>query len=185
MTDKSDTGKSALIIVDVQVGVMENTFEPKRVINNINIAVATARSNGIPIIWVQHDDEELLADSPSWQLVPALKTAVGDTRIQKQFNSSFEGTPLEEMLTAQGIKHIVLAGAATNWCIRSTAFAALERGYHLTLIGDAHTTVDQNIGNDQAIPAKTIIDEFNIGINYVTYPDRISATKNAQDIDFT
>ncbi|PDV97138.1 hypothetical protein A9Q02_19190 [Candidatus Chloroploca asiatica] len=81
------------------------------------------------MIWVQHSDEELLYGSPGWQWVPELVPASGDALIHKHFNSSFEATDLEAHLAACGATHIVLAGAATNWCIRATAYGALDRGY--------------------------------------------------------
>jgi hypothetical protein len=46
-----------------------------------------------------------------------------------------------------GATHVVLAGAATNWCIRATAYGALERGYDLTLVKDAHTTETMELGD--------------------------------------
>ena len=51
-----------------------------------------------------------------------------------------EDTALEATLAARGVSHVVLAGAESAWCIRATAYGALERGYDLTLIDDAHTT---------------------------------------------
>ncbi len=83
---------------------------------------------------MQHSDNDLIYDSPDWQLVPELSPAEGEIHIHKQFNSSFEQTTLEETLAGLGATHIVLAGAETNWCIRATAYAALDRGYDLTLI---------------------------------------------------
>src|SRR5512140_2051340 len=132
--------KAVLLVVDVQVGVMRNAWDASRIIKNINLAVEKARSQGINVIWVQHSDNELIYGSPDWQLVPELSPAEGEAHIHKQFNSSFEQTSLEETLARLGANHIVLAGAQTNWCIRATAHAALDRGYDLTLIEDAHTT---------------------------------------------
>ncbi|HBY06465.1 MAG TPA: cysteine hydrolase, partial [Chloroflexi bacterium] len=132
--------QGVLLVVDVQVGVMREAWEASRTIKNISIAVEKARSQGIPVIWVQHSDDELVYGSPDWQIASELSPAEGELRIYKQYNSAFEETSLEKTLAQLGIAHIVLAGAATNWCIRATAYGALERGYDLTLIKDAHTT---------------------------------------------
>ena len=132
--------KPVLLVVDVQVGVMREAWEAPRVINNMARAVERARAGQVPVIWVQHENGELVLDSPAWQWVPELVPAAGEPRIHKRFNSSFEETALEEELARLGVTHIALAGAATNWCIRATAYGALDRGYDLTLIKDAHTT---------------------------------------------
>ena len=99
-------------------------------------------------------------------------------------NSAFEETALEDTLAQLGVTQIVLAGAATNWCIRATAYAALERGYDLTLIGDAHTTGTIELENGVKIEAANIIDELNITMEWVSYPDRKNRSVSAADLDF-
>jgi nicotinamidase-related amidase len=176
--------KGVLLVVDVQVGVMRNVWDADRIIRNISIAVAKARESGVPVIWVQHSDEELVFDSPDWQIVPELSPAEGELLVHKQFNSSFEQTPLEEILAGLGATHIVLAGAATNWCIRATGYGALDRGYDLTLIKDAHTTETVALEDGSSIQAADIIRDLNIVMNWVSYPDRRNATVPVEDVDF-
>ncbi len=141
--------RTALLVVDVQIGVMQYVWEPDRIISNINRAVEKAHEQGIPVIWIQHSNQELLLDSPEWQLVPELVPGPDDLHVDKHYNSSFEETSLDEFLEQLGISHIVLAGAETNWCIRSTAYAALDKGYDLTLVKDAHTTEDIELGEGE------------------------------------
>ena len=176
--------KSALLIVDVQVGVMRDVWEASRIIDNIGTSVEKARKQNIPVIWVQHSDEELVSGSPDWQLHPELSPQEEDVRIYKHSNSAFEETALEETLAQLGVTHIVLAGAATNWCIRATAYAALERGYDLILIEDAHTTRTIELQNDRKIKAEDIIDELNIVMEWVSYPGRKNRSVSAADLDF-
>jgi len=132
--------KGVLLVVDVQVGVMSEAWDAPRIIRNVVRAVDRARAQDVPVMWIQHSGEDLVHGSPEWQWVPELTLAAGETRIHKKFNSSFEQTTLDEELARVGATHIALAGAATNWCIRATAYGALDRGYDLTLIKDAHTT---------------------------------------------
>lgn len=179
-----DGNKRVLLVVDVQVGVMRNAWDASRIIGNIGTAVAKARKQGIPVIWVQHADDELAFGSPDWQLVPELTITDGEIRIDKQFNSSFEQTSLEETLAQLDAAHIVLAGAATNWCIRATAYGALDRGYDLTLIKDAHTTGTMAFEDGTRIEAADIIRELNIAMTWLSYPDRINSTAAAADVDF-
>lgn len=177
--------KQVLLVVDVQVGVMEGTWQAPRIIENINTAVAKARQQRVPVIWVQHADEELLQGSPEWQLVPELVPAEGEQRIYKGFNSSFEGTPLDEKLAELDAAHIVLAGAATNWCIRATAYGALDRGYDLTLLEDAHTTEETVAFQDGVnVQAANVVRELNMVMNWVSYPGRSSTAAPVADVDF-
>ena len=175
---------TVLLIVDVQVGVMEGAWEADRVIQNINTAVEKARSQDVPVVWVQHIGGKLKQDSPEWQIVPALSPQADDVIIHKYYNSSFEETNLEEVLADLGVTRIVLAGAATNWCIRATAYAALERGYDLTLIADGHTTEDLDLENDTTIPAEHIIQDLNTIMDWVTYPGRESRVFEVHVVQF-
>ena len=153
--------KAVLLVVDVQVGVMDEAWDSERIIKNVARSVERARSEGVPVVWVQHGDEELPYGSPEWQWVPELAPAEDEIRIHKKFNSSFERTDLEKELATLGATHIALAGAATNWCIRATAYGALERGYDLTLIADAHTTGSMELDSETTIEASDMIDELN------------------------
>ncbi len=178
-----DGSKSVLLVVDVQVGVVRNAWDTPRIILNIVTAVEKARANDIPVIWVQHADDELLIDSPDWQLVPELLPAKGEVQIQKNFNSAFELTSLEEALARYGATQILLAGAATNWCIRATAYGALDRGYDLTLIKDAHTTESIELEDGTKVEAADIILDLNIAMKWLSYPGRVNRAVSVNSID--
>jgi nicotinamidase-related amidase len=171
-------------VVDVQVGVMGEAWDAPRIIKNVVRAVERARAQGVPVIWVQHSDEELVYGSPEWRWVPELVPAEGEPLIHKRFNSSFEQTALEDQLAKFGATHIVLAGAATNWCIRATAYGALDRGYDLTLVKDAHTTGTIELEDGARIDAASIIQELNIAMTWVSYPGRKNGTATAEEVDF-
>jgi nicotinamidase-related amidase len=176
--------KAALIVVDVQVGVAKDAWDAPRIIKNMSLAVERARAQGVPVIWVQHSDDELKYESAEWQWVPELKPLAGELRVHKHFNSSFEETALEDELAKLGATHIVLAGAATNWCIRASAYGALERGYDLTLIKDAHTTKDIDLGDNKKIEAANLIIDLNIAMTWLSYPGRVNGTATAEAVDF-
>jgi nicotinamidase-related amidase len=176
--------QSALVVVDVQVGVMAASWDAPRVIKNVARAVERARESGVPVIWVQHESDELPKDSASWQLVPQLVPAVGESRVHKRFPSSFEETSLEEGLAQLGATHIVLAGAQTNWCIRATAYAALDRGYDLTLLKDAHTTESIDLGDGSRVEASSIVTDLNVTMKWLSYPGRKNGTAGAEEVVF-
>lgn len=176
---------AALLVVDVQVGVMQFVWEPSRVIENIKRVVEKARGQEVPVIWIQHSDQELLLDSPGWELVPELVPGSDDLHIDKHYNSAFEETTLDDFLEQLGISHIVLCGAETNWCIRATAYAALDRGYDLTLVKDAHTTENIDLDDGEVVKALDIIRDLNVVMNWVSYPDRTNQAVSADELDFT
>jgi nicotinamidase-related amidase len=185
MATLREGNKAALVVVDVQVGVMGEAWESPRVISNVLRAVERARAQSVPVIWVQHENEEMPHGSSQWQLVPELTPAENETRVYKKFNSSFEQTDLDDQLAGMNATHVVLAGAMTNWCIRATAYGALDRGYDLTLVKDAHTTADIDLHDGAKIPAAHIVTDLNVAMRWLEYPGRINSTATAEAIDFS
>lgn len=184
MATVREGNKPVLMVVDVQVGVMRDAWEAPRVIQNIASVVEKARSQGVPVVWVQHADAELVRGTADWQWVPELVQAPGETLIHKQFNSAFEETALDETLARLGTTHVVLAGAATNWCIRATAYGALDRGYDLTLVKDAHSTGTIDLGDGVQVRAEDVIRDLNIAMKWLSYPGRTNTTAAAGELDF-
>ena len=176
--------KSALMVVDVQAGVVAGAWDAPRVVGNVARAVQRARDEGAPVIWVQHGDDDLLPGSPQWQWVPELAPAPQERQIHKRFNSAFEETELETALAELGTTHIVLAGAATNWCIRATAYAALDRGYDLTLLKDAHTTESMEFDDGTTVAAADIVRDLNVAMTWLSYPGRKNAALSVAEISF-
>jgi nicotinamidase-related amidase len=166
----ADTPRSALLIVDTQVGVMKDAHESGPVLARIDALVQRAREHGTPVWWVQHRSEGLVPDTPAWQFAPPQQPAAGESVVHKRFNSSFAETQLHTQLQAQGITRLVLAGAMSNWCIRATAFGAIERGYDLALASDAHTTAAVDFGNGRGVAADALIDELNVGLKWLAAP---------------
>lgn len=176
--------QTVLLVVDMQVGVMAQAWEAERAVAQAARVVARAREAGVPVIWVQHVDEEMPTGSAAWQWVPALVPAESELRVHKRHNSAFEATSLDAELDRMMATHIVLAGAATNWCIRATAYAALERGYDLTLVSDAHTTQDTPLDNGRVLHAQALVDDLNLAMTWLSYPGRRCATATAAGVDF-
>lgn len=177
------TATVALVVVDVQVGVMAEGWDAPRVIGNVARAVERARAAGTPVVWVQHqNDDELPRESPQWQWVPKLVPRAGEARIHKRFNSAFEEAELEATLAGLGVNHVVLAGAATNWCIRATAYGALDRGYDLTLLKDAHTTGDLVFQDGVKVPAAGVVAELNVVMSWLSYPGRTNAAVTVDEV---
>jgi nicotinamidase-related amidase len=171
MSSFENRGKSALLVIDVQNGVVDGAFEREGTIARINDVIAAARAKDVPIIWVQHSDEELVIDSHEWQIVPELKPLPGDSIIRKIFRSSFEETSLDETLASLGVDHLYVTGAQTNYCVRHTCHGALELGYDITLISDAHTTSSYEWKN-RNVSAQDVINEQNDNLSGYRLPGR-------------
>jgi len=184
MATVREGNKAVLVVVDVQVGVMQDAWDAPRVIGNVLTAVERARAADVPVIWVQHSNHELVRDSAAWQWVPELVPAAHELRVHKKYNSSFEDTPLDNELTRLAATHVVLAGAASNWCIRATAYGALDRGYDLTLVKDAHTTQSMQLDDGSVIDAERVIQELNVAMKWLEYPGVKNCTANAAELDF-
>lgn len=176
--------KTALLVVDVQVGVVADAWDRDRIVNNVAVAVNRAREAGAPVIWVQHNDEELKRDSPEWQWVPQLQPLAEESRIFKSYNSAFEDTSLLAVLDDKSVARLILAGAATNWCIRATAYGALDRGFDVTLLSDAHTTTSMELGPERVVEARSVIDDLNTAMRWLSYPGRQNATASAAEVIF-
>jgi nicotinamidase-related amidase len=184
MATVREGNRGVLLVVDVQVGVMREAWDAARVIAKVSRVVERARAQGVPVIWVQHAGAEMAQGSAAWQWVPELAPATGEALIHKQFNSSFEQTALDEELARVGATRLALAGASTNWCIRATAHAALERGYDLTLVSDAHTTDSMVLDDGTRIEAAAVIAELNLAMTWLSYPGRSNGIATAEAIDF-
>jgi nicotinamidase-related amidase len=103
--------------------------------------------------------------------VSELKPAEGEEIVHKTYRSSFEATNLEDVLAGLGAGRLIVTGAQTNFCVRNTVHAAFERGYDVTVVGDAHTTMDES-WNGYELKADTIIDDFNLGFTHYDLPGR-------------
>ena len=142
MTTLPDRPNTALLVIDVQNGGMADAHDRDGVIANIDALVGRARDEDVEVIWVQHADDELPRDSETWQYVPELDRLNSEPIVHKSYGDSFEDTELEERLAERGIGRLVVTGAQTDACIRSTLHGAFVRGYDVTLVKDAHTTED-------------------------------------------
>jgi nicotinamidase-related amidase len=142
MTTLNERPNTALLVIDVQRDVMEKAHDRDGVIANINTLVDKARNADVPVIWVQHSDDRLVPGTPGWEYVPELQRDESEPLVHKSYGDSFEGTDLEQLLAAHRVGHLVVSGASTDACVRSTLHGALVRGYDATLVEDAHTTED-------------------------------------------
>src|SRR3989475_2845588 len=182
MTTLEKRPNTALLIVDVQNGVVERAHERDAVVANVASLVEKARRERVPVVWVQHSDEHLARGSDHWRIVPELKPGDTESLVEKNYGDSFEDTTLETVLSGLGVGRLIVAGAQTDACIRSTLHGAFTRGYDATLVSDAHTTEDQTEWG--APPPGQVIAHINLYWTYQTAPGRTAGTVETKDVDF-
>jgi len=179
----NERDKSAVLVIDVQNGVVKGAYSRDEVVAHINSLIASARGSSVPVIWVQHSDEELVIDSDAWQIVPELVPLEGEKIIRKIFRSSFEHTDLEDVLSTLEVGHLFICGAQTNNCVRHTIHAALEGGYDVTLVSDAHTASDYEWRGHKVV-AKDVINEQNDNLSGYKLPGRSAHVTKSSAITF-
>ena len=182
MTTLPNRPNTALLVVDVQNGVVAGSHQRDAVVSNVANLVERARRDEVPVVWVQHSDDGLEHGSDSWRIVPELVPDAAEPLIEKSYGDSFEDTDLERVLSDLGVGRLVVVGAQTDACIRSTLHGALVRGYDTTLVEDAHTTED--LTPYGAPPPDQVIAHTNLYWKYQTAPGRTAGTVSTQDVDF-
>src|SRR5471030_1114798 len=182
MTTLENRPNTALLVIDVQNGVVEGTPARDAVVANIGGLVEKAREEQVPVVWVQHSDEGLAKGSDEWRIVPELSPDDAEPLIEKSYGDSFEDTALEAVLSGLGVGRLVVVGAQTDACIRSTLHGAFVRGYDATLVSDAHTTEDQTAWGSP--PPDKVIAHTNLYWKYHTAPGRHAGTVSTADLDF-
>jgi len=182
MTTLDNRPNTALLVIDVQNGVVGEAWERDAVVANIERLVEKARAATVPVVWVQHSDEGLVKGSDAWQIVPELHPAASEPLVQKTYGDSFEATVLESVLSDLGVGRLVIAGAQTDECVRSTLHGAFVRGYDATLVADAHTTEDLSPWG--APPPDKVIAHTNLYWSNQAAPGRTAGTVATEDVDF-
>jgi nicotinamidase-related amidase len=182
MTTLENRPNTALLVVDVQNGVVDGAHERESVVANVGSLVDKARREQVPVVWVRHSDEGLVQGSAEWQIVPELVPDGAEPLVEKNYGDSFEDTTLEAVLSGLGIGRLVVVGAQTDGCVRATLHGAFARGYDATLVGDAHTTEDLTAYG--APPVDQVIAHTNLYWKYQTAPGRTAGTVETKDVDF-
>src|SRR5438046_2249528 len=173
---------TALLVIDVQQGVVEGNHQRDAVVANVGSLVEKARRERVPVVWVQHSDEGLARGSDKWRIVPELTPIAAEPLVEKNYGDSFEDTTLETVLSGLGVGRLVVVGAQTDACVRSTLHGAFARGYDAALVSDAHTTEDQTAWGAPA-PDQEIA-HTNLYWQTQTAPGRTAGTVETKEVDF-
>src|SRR6476660_4112895 len=113
MTTLENRPNTALLVVDVQNGVVGEAHERDAVVANVGRLVEKARREQVPVVWVQHSAEQLAKGSDDWLIDPALAPGEAESLVEKSYGYSFEDTTPETVLSRRGVGRLVVAGAET------------------------------------------------------------------------
>jgi nicotinamidase-related amidase len=182
MTTLPNRPNTALIVIDMQVGVVAKALARDAVVANIAALVERARAKRIPVVWVQDMEVDGGRGSAGWPLIPELIPQESEPLVEKAYGDSFEGTQLEAVLAQLGVGRLVVVGAQTDACIRCTIHGACARGYDVLLVSDAHTTED--LTEWGAPPPDQVIAHTNLYWTHHTAPGRTAGTAKTADVDF-
>jgi nicotinamidase-related amidase len=183
MTTLENRPNTAVLVIDVQNGVVGGAHQRDSVVANVGAVVEKAREADVPVVWVQHESDNLQPGSEEWEIVPELSPDENEPHVDKRYPDSFEETKLESVLSDLGVGRLVVVGAQTDECVRSTLHGALVRGYDATLVSDAHTTEDLSPWG--APPPELVIAHTNLYWGNHEAPGRTAGTVEAKDVDFS
>ena len=183
MSAFTDRPNSALVVIDVQNDVVSRAHRRDEVVANIAALVDRARAAWTPVVWVQHSDDEMPVGSDAWQYVSELTMRDDEPVVHKSFGDSFEGTDLDDVLSRLRVGRLIVVGAQTDMCIRSTLHGAITRGYDAQLVDDAHTTNDSEWDGVET-PAATIIAHTNMYWHWHRTPVAVGGTTSTADARF-
>ena len=182
MTTLEHRPRTALAVVNGQNDVVAGAHERDAVVGRIRGLVDRARTEQVPVVWVQHSDDDLARGSDGWRIVPELSPEPSEPLVEKSYGDSFEETSLEDVLAGLEVGRLVVTGAQTDACIRSTLHGAFTRGYDAILVSDALTTGDKSAWG--APPPEQVIAHTNLYWTYQAAPGRTAGTVETKDVDF-
>lgn len=182
---------SALLVIDMQQSSAGEGWRRDDVVQRIRSLIDRAKQAGAPVVWVQHEEGEPFAPgSDGWQILDGIRPGDDDTVVPKHYLDAFVETTLRKELDRLGVGHLVICGAATDACIRTTTARAQVEGYDVTLVADGHTTDvgpwDLPLPDGRTVPvgAETMIAYTNFFVEDTQYPGQTTAVLPANEIEF-
>ncbi len=166
MSDTQTHSRMALLVMDMQVGIVTRYTQTGDLLTLINTAIAAARAASIPVIYVaiafrpgfpevsprnksfsatKQQQSSLSALMTAMEIHPAIAPQPTDIVVTKRRVSAFSGSDLEVVLRAQDITHLVLCGIATSGVVLSTLREAADKDYQLTVLADCCVDLDEEV----------------------------------------
>jgi len=157
--------KTALLVMDVQAGIVAMLPDAAAILNNVTKAIAKARDQKIPVIYVvvgfRQGAPEISPNNKTFsaskerfasvnmaefmKVHDDLKPQADEVVVTKRRVSGFAGSDLEVILRAYGVQHLVLTGIATSGVVLSTLREAADKDYGITVLADCCADSDEEV----------------------------------------
>jgi nicotinamidase-related amidase len=173
--------KTALLIIDAQVGLLDGAFRAADVLATIGKALRAAREARAPVIYLRHNHASfapLMRGAPTWEIHPSVSPQIGESVLDKTASDGFWQTELETLLNAEGVSDLAVTGLQTEFCVDATCRAAVSRGFNVTLVSDGHTT------GDAVTDAATTIRHHTYALTHLAHPTHSIVAKHVEEIVF-
>jgi nicotinamidase-related amidase len=176
---------SALLVIDVQVGLVAGevpTYRSDEMLGNIAGLLAKARALHTPVVFMQHESEPgslLETNTEAWQIHPTVTPLDDEIVLSKRASDSFYETGLQRELEARGVTQLVITGCRTEACVDTTCRVAVSRGYDVTLVQDAHSTIDSDV-----LTAEQIVAHHNVTLDDFGNNEHVIVLKRASEVEF-
>jgi nicotinamidase-related amidase len=148
MQETGKPTKKALLVIDVQKGLFEKStpiYQAEAFLENLNTLIERARQQDVPVIFIQHSNEKFLTKgSDAWQLHPKIQPLANEVIIHKLLGDAFIETSLENELQERNVGVVFITGLVTHGCVRATSLGALQHGYKVMLVRDAHSNYSKD-----------------------------------------
>lgn len=150
----NDTQKAALLVMDVQPGIIDRIEDKDAYLARAKSAVDHAHTRGIRVVYVvvafrrgaPEASERFRAYAAALvDAQPVMRPADGDVVVAKKRVSAFAGSDLEVLLRTNDIRHLVLCGIATSGVVLSTLREAADKDYTLTVLSDLCADLDDEV----------------------------------------
>ena len=162
---EQNTQNTALLVMDMQVGILAMLPDSEKIISKVSDAIATARSKNIPVIYVvvgfRQGAPEISVNNKTFsatkerlsgvdmnmfmQVHERLAPHAGEVTVVKRRVSAFTGSDFEVVLRSLGIQHIILTGIATSGVVLSTLREAADKDYQMTVLADCCADGDEEV----------------------------------------
>ncbi len=188
MSTHDSPARTALLVVDVQQGNTAEALDRDGVVGRIRGLIDRARADDVPVLWIQHEAGPFVPGSEPWQIVEEVRPPEGESVIGKHYLDAFVETDLRARLDALGATRLVICGAATDACIRSTAARSQIEGYDTVLVADGHTTdegpwpLELPDGSTVPVGAREMIAFTNFFVADTDYPGVTTEVVPAADV---
>jgi nicotinamidase-related amidase len=172
---------TAVLVIDMQIALVDMAHNARAVLGCVGDLLRRARLAGVPVIHLQHHHASyapLMAEAPTWHIHPEVAPVDGEVVIGKTASDSFHGTSLQDELRRRAVKHLVVTGMQTEYCVDTTVRRALSLGFDVTLVADGHTT------RDALLPATDVIRHHNSVLSSLAHPDRHVTVLAGSDVSF-